>query len=143
MTTIRTARPADRARLRSIQTAALAEPWPALLDAAIELDQVLVRVDAGDVVGYAVAIGAGGGPAYVPEFAVAPAAQGQGHGAGLLSALLDRLTARSHPFVRVTVLETDERAVGFYRSHGFSMVERRPDAYESGAGLVLERTLDG
>lgn len=141
MSAVRRATPADLPALRAIQTAALVEPWPDLLAPATESGATLVLEDSDTVVGYAVAVGAEGGPAYVPELAVAPAHQGTGHGSTLLAGLLDRLAAAGHTSVRVTVLADDDRAVGFYRANGFRVLERRPDEFDAGPGLLLERDL--
>ena len=44
---IREGRPADEPRLRAIQSAALDEPWPDLLDVAVEGDPHLLVRDLG------------------------------------------------------------------------------------------------
>ena len=144
MTAVRAATRADLPRCREIQTAALAEPWPDLLPTALETDAVfLVLTDPGDdeLLGYAVALAATDEPAYLPEFAVHPDRQGEGHGSTLMQALLATLAERGHDTVRLTVQASDERARGFYESRGFVVRERRPDHYEADDGLLLERSL--
>lgn len=141
MVDIRPADPADLDRLRAIQTAALAEPWPELLDAAIEGPlPVLVAVDDRPI-GYAVVV-AGDSQVYVPELAVAPARQREGHGSALLEALCSKLREAGHDAVRLTVQAADDEARSFYREHDFAVVDRVEDHFESGDGLVLERQLD-
>ena len=36
---------------------------------------------------------------------------------------------------------SDERARSFYQGHGFERIERLPDNFESGDGLLLARSL--
>ena len=141
MPTVRPGRPADGPRLHAIQSAALAEPWPALLDLALEEGPTLRVVATDEPVGYAIALAVDAGPAYVPELAVDPAAQGQGHGSRLLEDLCETLADRGVERVRLTAREVDGRARAFYAERGFAVVERVPDQFESGAGLVLEREL--
>ena len=120
MTAVRPARERDLARCRVIQAAALAEPWPDLLPTALAGEApFLVLTDGGEVCGYAVALAAEGEPAYVPEFAIDPARQGEGLGTRLMRGLCRRLRADGHGEVRLTV-----HAAG-------------------GDGLLLARRLDG
>lgn len=141
MPTVRPGRPADGPRLHAIQAAALAEPWPALLDLALEDGPILRVVATDEPVGYAIALAADTTLAYVPELAVDPAVQGQGHGTRLLDALCATLADRGVERVRLTAREVDERAREFYTDRGFAIVEQVPDQFETGAGLVLEREL--
>lgn len=150
MATVRPARTADGPRLREIQRAALAEPWPDLLDAALGDGPLCLVIEAdpadGDgsraVVGYAVALTADAPTAYVPELAVHPAAQGRGHGSALLAELLAELGDLGIDHVRLTVREGDTRARSFYDDRGFDVVDRVPDHFEADDGLVLEREGD-
>jgi ribosomal-protein-alanine N-acetyltransferase len=162
MTRIREGRPADLPRLRAIQSA-LAEPWPELLETATEGPPPLYVLEDGLPVGYTLVVGESGTDsedadgaeaeesggedgdgtesiAYVPEFAVHPDQQGQGYGSRLMEWLLDTL-ADDYEQVRLSVEASDERARGFYRSHGFADVERLPEHFESGDGLLLARDL--
>ena len=140
MTTVREGRPADLPRLRAIQSA-LAEPWPELLETATDGPLPLFVLDDGGPVGYALVVGESDGVAYVPEFAVHPDRQGEGYGSELMDWLRDRL-AGEYTELRLTVAASDERARGFYRSHGFEQVERLEDNFESGDGLLLACPLD-
>jgi len=142
---IRAATPADGPRLRAIQAASLPEPWPDLLEPAIEGPPVVLVADppsAAGPVGYAVAIPDGeGATAYLAEIAVAPDHRGAGHGSRLVEALLDRLAADGFAAVRLTVRESDRRARGFYDRHGFTARSLLARHYESGDGLLLARPL--
>lgn len=135
MTRVRPGRPADLDPLGPAQ-AALTDPAPALLPAVLARDgpaTALVAV-ADDPVGYLVAV-PGPEAVYVPELAVRPDRQSRGHGSALLSAL----ARRTDTAVRLTVAVANERARRFYQRHGFETVERVPDRFESGDGLVLVR----
>ena len=141
---VRPATTADLPRCRAIQSAALSEPWPGLLSTALESGAtfLVVTADGTDPVGYAVAFAVPSAPVYVPELAVGPDHQGEGNGTRLLCGLVDDLAGSGHDRVRLTVRADDDRAREFYRARGFSVLERRPDHFESGDGLLLERRLD-
>lgn len=143
MTGVRPATAEDLRRCRAIQRAALADPWPAVLTTALESEGVFLVVTDGKPIGYGVALAAPGGPAYVPEFAVAPDRQSAGHGTRLMRALLEEVATRGHDAVRLTVRADDDRARGFYRARGFEVLERRPGHYEDADGLLFERRLEG
>lgn len=135
MTRVRPSRSTDRPALAPAQ-AALAEPAPDLLAAMLEGSGpgfVLVAL-APDPVGYLAAIP---GPAvYLPELAVRPDRQREGHGSALLSALVSRAPDRG---IRLTVAASDDAALGFYRTHGFEVIERLPDRFADDDGLALRR----
>lgn len=135
--TVRPAREGDLPRLRAVQAAALVEPWPELLPTAVGEGGPVCLVAGTKPVGYVVAL-APGGTAYLPELAVHPDHQGEGHGSALLAAAADRL-AGEHDHLRVTVRAVDERARSFYEGRGFHVVDRVPDHFETGEGLVLAR----
>ena len=141
MIDVRPARPGDRTRLSAIQSAALADPNPDLLAAAVSGPLCcLVAVDAGPV-GYVLAIH-DDERAYLPELAVAPDRQNEGIGSTLLSAECDRLEASGIDAVRVTARASDERVGRFYEGRAFETVERVPDHYSDGTdGIVYERRL--
>lgn len=141
MTGVRAATGDDLPRCREIQAAVLPAPAPALLEPIVTGPAPALVYEDGPVVGYVLAVAATGGPAYVPELAVAPGHQGQGYGTALLAALGERLRAAGSGTVRLTVRADDDHVLGFYRSRGFRVVERRPDHFADGAGLLLERTL--
>jgi len=138
---IREGRPADEPRLRAIQSAALEEPWPELLDVAVEgAPHLLVRDVGAGPVAYALVV-----PdrpvAYLAELAVAPPVQGEGHGTALLTALLDRLGTAGFERVRLTARADDERVRSFYDSFDFAVDDHLPDHYEDGDGVALVRPL--
>jgi ribosomal-protein-alanine N-acetyltransferase len=138
---IRPARPADEARLRAIQSAALEEPWPDLLGASLEgVSTVFVAdTDAGPV-GYALVV-PDRPTAYLAELAVAPPAQGQGHGSRLLALVVERFRDRGFDELRLTARADDERVRSFYDGFGFTVAEELPDHYEDGDGVLLVRGL--
>lgn len=135
MTRTRPGHPGDLPALAAAR-AALAEPAPGLLPAMLEREGpgfALVAV-APDPVGYLLAL-PGPEAVYVPELAVRPGCQRQGHGSALLSALVER----ADQGLRLTVAAADEGARRFYEEHGFELAERVTDRFESGDGLVLVR----
>jgi ribosomal-protein-alanine N-acetyltransferase len=141
--TIREARPTDRDRLSSIQQSVLAAPSPDLLAAAVDGPLLaLVRCDdAGHIVGYVVAV-VGENRAYLPELAVAPDAQRQGHGTALLEAVARRLDSMGVEQFRATTRADDTQARSFYETRGFEAVERVPEYYDDGTdGVVYRRHL--
>lgn len=142
MTDLREGRPADLPRLRTIQTEALTEPWPELLETATRGPPALFVLTDGRPVGYAIVVAESGGVAYVPELAVHPDRQGQGYGSELLAELRRRLSADGYEELRLTVRASDERARNFYDRHGFRQLERLEEHFENGDGLLLARPLD-
>jgi ribosomal-protein-alanine N-acetyltransferase len=134
--TVREGRPADLPHLRAIQSAALAEPWPELLETAVEGPPPLFVVDDGEPLGYAVVVPGGGSVAYVPELAVHPDNQRDGYGSRLLDRLRTRYTAGGGQ-LRLTVRADDRGARAFYADHGFRVVDRLDGYFEAGDGLVL------
>ncbi|MBX0294787.1 GNAT family N-acetyltransferase [Haloarcula nitratireducens] len=137
---IREARPGDGDRLSAIQSAALDEPWPGLLDVAITGPPVVIVVDENGPIAYALVV-PDSPVAYVAEFAVAPGLQGRGYGSQLMRALLARLRNDGFETVRLTAREDDERARSFYDSFDFEVLERIDDHYEDGDGVLLSRDL--
>lgn len=137
---VRRATAADERRLRAIQTATLAEPWPDLLSAGVEGVPLVLVLETDEPVGYALVV-PGDEAAYVAEFAIAPGRQGRGLGTRLMRALLDRLVGRGFDAVRLTVRRDDDRARGFYETVGFTRLERLPGHYEDADGLLLAREL--
>lgn len=139
---IRPAVAADESRLRAIQSAALDDPWPELLDVAIDGPPHVLVCDEGEgPVGYALAV-----PdhpvAYVAELAVAPGMQGQGYGSELLGTLFEELRERGFETVRLTARADEERVRSFYDSFGFSVKDELPGHYDDGGtGVLLVREL--
>jgi ribosomal-protein-alanine N-acetyltransferase len=139
MSRVRPVEPGDGPAVRRIQSRAIAEPWPALLETALDGSVPLFVLDDGGPVGYAIVVPGRGGVVYVPELAVHPDRQGEGHGSRLLSALCDRF--EDHDEMRLTVRDTDRGARRFYERHDFAPIERVEDHFESGDGLLLSRPL--
>ncbi|WP_336337037.1 GNAT family N-acetyltransferase [Haloarcula brevis] len=137
---IREGRPEDEARIRAIQTEALDEPWPELLGVGLNGPPLVLVLDIGEPLGYALVV-----PdrpvAYVAEFAIAPEKQGQGLGTALMDGLLDRLRAGGFETVRLTARADDERARSFYDGFGFSVADELPGHYDDGDGVLLVREL--
>lgn len=140
MTEIRAGRPADLPHLRAVQQA-LTEPWPELLETAVDGPPPLYVLVEDRPVAYALVVAEQAGVAYVPEFAVHPDEQGRGLGSRLLSWLHEELAENGYAEMRLTVQASDERARGFYREHRFEKIERLADHFESGDGILLGRPL--
>lgn len=137
---IREARSADEPRLRTIQSNALDEPWPELLNVAVDGPPLVLVLEVSEPVGYALVV-----PdrpiAYLAEFAIAPAMQGQGFGTALMDGLLDRLQTSGFETIRLTARADDERARSFYDGFEFSVADELPDHYDDGDGVLLVRDL--
>jgi len=138
---IRPARPAERERLRELQTQ-LREPNPGLLCYAIEGPPVvLVSTERDDPVGYLVAFHddeAG----YVAEIAVAPERRREGRARRLLGAAFDRLREEGCSRVRLAVHPENDPARELYESLGFEEEYREAEYYADGSeGIVLSREL--
>lgn len=89
-----------------------------------------------DPVGYCIAVDGPG--VYLPELAVHPDHRRMGHGSALLGAVTERFDEREA--IRLTVAVDNTAARAFYDHQGFERVDRLPDHFESGAGLLLERS---
>ncbi|MCW2680397.1 MAG: ribosomal protein S18P -alanine acetyltransferase [Frankiales bacterium] len=119
------------------------EPWSARLFWS-ELGQLdtrhyVVAVDGSALVGYA---GLCDYPdeAFVQTMAVAPAAQGQGVGALLLTELLEEADRRRQRVVSLEVRADNEPAQRLYARHGFAQSGVRRGYYPGGVdALVLTR----
>ncbi len=141
MIEIRSGRPADHERLREIQQATLAEPWPEILETATAGGVPLfVAVDTVPI-GYTIVVPGPEDVVYLPEIAIAPDRQREGHGSALLGAVCDELASDGYDELRLTAEASDERAREFYRQNGFEPIERLPDEYESGDGVLFARDL--
>lgn len=139
---VRESEPTDLPRLRAIQSSALDEPWPDLLEMAVEGPLTCHVIADGEPLGYAIVVTREGDVAYVPELAIRPDRQGEGLGSQLLSTLCTRLAAAGHEQLRLTVQASDRRARHFYADHGFETLERLADHFENGDGLLLARPLN-
>lgn len=132
----------DRTQLRAIQRATLAEPWPELLETALGGTPPLYVATEGDTaVGYGIVIPDSGSVAYLPELAIHPQRQGEGHGSALLRSLCTRLREDGYKELQLTVRLADQEALAFYRSHGFEKRERLRAEFEAGDGLLLGKKL--
>lgn len=141
--TVREADRTDLPRLRAIQERALAEPWPELLSTALDGPLIVYTVEADtDPVGYAIVVVDGKSVAYVPELAVDPAFHREGHGSRLLTAVCDRLSEAGYDELWVTVRASDEGARAFYADLGFETLDRLPEHYDDGDGLLLGRPVN-
>jgi ribosomal-protein-alanine N-acetyltransferase len=150
---IRRATPADSAALRRLQRA-LAEPAPALLDAALSgvVGDLFVAVTDAPV-GYLLAVE--GPPAlpdvdadaglrtlpddatcHVAELVVAPPNRRDGHASALLATLLS-----THPTatVTLTVAAGNDAARSLYEGFGFEVRARLPTLFDGDPGLLLAR----
>jgi len=139
MTEIREGRPSDLPSLRRIQSDALAEPWPELLETAAHGPPALYVIADGHPIGYAIVVDSDS-VAYVPELAVDPGRQDRGHGSELLSSLCRRLADDCRQ-LRLTVRASDEAARRFYDRHGFERLDRLTDHFADGDGLLLGLSL--
>lgn len=137
---IRSATADDAPAIAALQSH-LDAPSPRLLAAAGALGACLVAVadepDAGDPVGYALAVG--DGDTHLAELVVRPDHRREGYGRALVTAVLDRQA----PGTRVTLAVAADNAPArsLYESVGFEPVDRRPDFYESVDGTADEAVI--
>ncbi|AZO70307.1 MAG: GNAT family N-acetyltransferase [Mesorhizobium sp.] len=95
----------------------------------------------GSIAGYAMAAMDGDGDVMLDRLHIEPEAFGSGLAVDLLHAVL--AAHAGIPSIALEVIEGNERAIGFYRKHGFEVVERRPAAHGVGghASLIMRRLL--
>jgi ribosomal-protein-alanine N-acetyltransferase len=132
---VRPAIRADEPRIRALQEH-LREPSPTLLEHGLAVGSAVVSDADGAVAGYALAIDAPASTgSHLAELVVAPAHRRAGRGRGLLEAIVEdatgAVTLQAHP--------DNDAALALYDACGFSVVDRRPDAYADGDALVLRR----
>lgn len=89
--------------------------------------------DGGSIVGYALATMHPHGEAVLERLHVNSAEYGRGTAVDLLHAVL--AAHAGVPSIALEVVEGNERAIAFYRKHGFEVVERRPASFGP-AGLM-------
>ncbi|TGQ52485.1 GNAT family N-acetyltransferase [Mesorhizobium sp. M1C.F.Ca.ET.193.01.1.1] len=101
---------------------------------------VAERTD-GSIAGYAMAAMDGNGDVTLNRLHVEPAEFGMGLAVDLLHAVL--AAHAGIPSIALEVIEGNDRAIAFYRKHGFEVVERRPAAHGVGghASLIMRRLL--
>jgi ribosomal protein S18 acetylase RimI-like enzyme len=131
----------DGDRLRKIQQAALPEPWPELLDTALNGFPPLFVAVEDHPVGYAIVMPGPEETAYLTELAVDPDEQRNGYGSALLETVSETQQSGGYERLVLTVRAVDEDTQAFYRQHDFEVCERLDGEYESGAGLLLVRDL--
>ncbi|WP_296737973.1 N-acetyltransferase [Mesorhizobium sp.] len=101
---------------------------------------VAERTD-GSIAGYAMAAMDGQGDVMLDRLHVEPEEFGTGLAVDLLHAVL--AAHAGIPSIALEVIEGNDRAIAFYRRHGFEVVERRPAAHGVGghASLIMRRML--
>ncbi|PBB78008.1 GNAT family N-acetyltransferase [Mesorhizobium sp. WSM3879] len=101
---------------------------------------VAERTD-GSIAGYAMAAMDERGDVMLDRLHVEPEEFGSGLAVDLLHAVL--AAHAGIPSIALEVIEGNERAIAFYRKHGFEVVERRPAAHGVGghASLIMRRML--
>ena len=139
---------ADVAEVVTIEAEAFSDPWsPDAFDVMVGRPHVafdVVRDDAaGPVLGYVVAIFAGG-EGEVANLAVSPEVRRRGIGRALVSATLDEARRRKAEAVFLEVREGNSAARRLYRSCGFDEVGRRRGYYTRPTedALILKKPLE-
>ena len=123
-------RPDERSAIRSLQ-GLLPYADPDLIDAALDGPFLCrVAVDAGTVVGYAVALP--GPETALSELVVTPAHRGAGHG----RALVDAVAAAADADRLVVTTPAGADAVDFYRALGFETDRRLASFYDDGTAAL-------
>jgi [ribosomal protein S18]-alanine N-acetyltransferase len=123
----------------AIERAVYPRPWTAAtLREELSRDDrcYLGALEGSQLVGYA-GLSVGAGEAHVLSVAVAPAAQGRGHGRRLVRALLDEATARGVAAVTLEVRASATPAQRLYRHAGFVSAGVRPGYYQDGEDAVI------
>mgnify|MGYP000742330397 CR=1 FL=1 len=115
---------------------------PAPADDRVAIDGIDVAAVDDRPVGYAIVIPGPETVAYLPELAVAPDRQREGYGSALLEYVCAELAGDGYDQLRLSVLAVDERARQFYDSCGFQRLERLPDEFERGDGILLATDLE-
>lgn len=104
---------------------------------------VLVAVDDGELVGYAVTL-CGVDVADLHRIGVHPRIQRAGVARALLGASLGRAGERGAARMLLEVSASNEPAIALYEQAGFAEIDRRRRYYRDGSdALVLARELDG
>jgi [ribosomal protein S18]-alanine N-acetyltransferase len=140
--------PADRGDLSAIvaiERECFSDPWSrdgfrAMLDRPEVFFATLRDAAAGPVVGYVVAIFAGG-EGEIANLAIAPASRRNGRGGRLVVAALQEAERRGAEALYLEVRESNAGARQLYDSHRFEVVGRRRRYYQRPVedALVLRR----
>ena len=95
----------------------------------------------GSIAGYAMAAMDSQGDVMLDRLHIEPSAYGSGLAQDLLHAVLAAHAGVAS--IALEVIEGNDRAIAFYRKHGFEVVERRPAAHGVGghASLIMRRLL--
>ena len=135
--TLRPGRAEDLKAIAAIEQAASSGPWSLSQFVSASLrstQQMLVLEDAtGDVLGFAVYQQVVD-EATLMNIAIAPAAQGCGHGGALLEAVVSMVTGGGAQRLLLEVRESNGPARALYRRYGFVDDGRRRDYYPSADG---------
>ncbi|RWM24560.1 N-acetyltransferase [Mesorhizobium sp.] len=101
---------------------------------------VAERTD-GSIAGYAMAAMDKKGDVMLDRLHIEPQEFGSGLAVDLLHAVL--AAHAGIPSIALEVIDGNDRAIAFYRKHGFEIVERRPAAHGVGghASLIMRRML--
>ncbi|BCM18833.1 GNAT family N-acetyltransferase [Mesorhizobium sp. J8] len=116
------------------------EKLAAELDDEDKMSFVAERAD-GSIAGYAMAAMDAEGDVTLERLHIEPQTFGSGLAVDLLHAVL--AAHAGVPSIALEVVEGNERAIAFYRKHGFEVVERREAAHGVGghASLIMRRML--
>ncbi len=132
--TVQSAKTQDYPTLRNLQDY-LSAPSPILLKHAIEPTgggQCLISVHAQQPVGYVLYFAAE--QVHITELVVHPEFRRAGRASRLISAVVDRTSPCTT--LTVTVAVSNETAIGFYKSCGFTIAARKKEFYETHESAV-------
>lgn len=146
---IRRPRPEDKAAFRAVALASWLDAYvgvlpeaeiaeaPAMIDRAIakRYDEFVVAILDGQLAGYYSL----GDENYLWHLYVDPAQQRRGVGAALHDAALAAIAARGFSTAKLDVVEVNEKAMRFYRRHGWSEVGR--EDYDGSQLIIMERPI--
>lgn len=74
----------------------------------------------------------------ISDLWVSPDAQGRGVGGALLGALVEEIRIAGHRTAELETLASNQRAIGFYQRHGFSIVWRR-EKFSNSLGYAIDK----